>query len=124
MLSIEGGKLNAIMGALSSFKGRKGVPLSVRLSNLRRSISKYHEAWREEELLPAIRTFMDDPEASVIPDERLQEFLIAQEGMLRAVVEVDAKPIPLTEFGDEIYLEDDLVMDLLLEQGVIVDADS
>lgn len=124
MVTIHGGKLAPILRALTEFKGRKGVPLSVKLANMRKQVQKYHDAWREEELIPAIRQFNGTEEASEIDEKDFPRFLIEHESTLLMPVEVPIEPIQTSEFGDEVYLEDDLVMDLLLEQGVVIHVDS
>lgn len=117
-IQIQGGLLEATSRALGGFEGKKKVELSVRIVNTQKTLSDYINAWRSEELSPAILEFTDGGDS--VPSDKIEEFVKKYEDIYNINVEVDVEPFKVSDFPEPLTI-DDLDMTILLQVGLVVE---
>lgn len=122
MIKVPAGLLTNVIQAIpAALSGPKPTRLAVTLRRTINTLREYDVAWREEKLNPAIVEFTNG--GDTIPEEATNQFIALYNGIFQEEVAVDLTPIPVTDL-EGLTVTDDEAFGLLLDLGVIADADT
>lgn len=120
MIEIQAGLLQSVIEALGRFEGRKPIALAVRIARLQQALIEFHNAWRQEDVDPAILDFTHG-EPSVAPEDT-PVFMERYASLFEKIILVEANPLQLSELlAVEGLSVDPQDIGLLLHAGVVVD---
>lgn len=117
-IQIQGGLLEATSNALAGFEGKKPIGLSVRIIGVQKRLVDYINAWRTEELNPAIKEFTDGGD-TVLEDD-IKEFSEKYKALFNDEIEVDITPFKVLDFPEKLTISDTDMM-ILLQTGLVVE---
>lgn len=116
-IEMEAGALQVAMNSLSNFEGKKSIELAVKLSDIRVGLSKYHKAWREEYVDPAIKEFTDGD--LIVPEEDVLDFLEDNKEVFTQKVTVKTDTVSLAELQAEDLKVSEDDIGVLIEIGLV-----
>lgn len=116
-IEMEAGALQVAMNSLSSFEGKKSIELAVRLSDIRLELNKYHKAWREEYVDPAIKRWTGG--GLVVSEQDSSDFLEAHKEIFTQKVTVKTDVVSLAELQAEDLKVSEDDIGVLIEIGLV-----
>jgi len=118
-LVIHSGLLDSVINAIGSVDGKKPIPLSMKITRVRRAIGEYLDAWRQEELNPAIKEFTKDKDS--VPKNRTSKFFKEYDEIFTQDITVEVETFTVEELSLEGLTIDDFSTALLSQVGLLVD---
>ncbi len=118
-LKIQSGLLEMTIVSVGGIEGKKPIPLSMKVVHVQETLTEYLNAWRREELNPAIKEFTGGEDT--VLDKNVEEFMKLHKEMLEGEITVEVDIFTVEELSIDTLTISDFDMRLLRQVGLITE---